>query len=113
MPKYISQTKETYNRNKHSVKSKLNLKNTRIGEHWSSVLDRKLDHLNKSELISLVQSQAIIIAQSRRYNLNSKKYLEAWKESERKVDKLQAERLELLENFYSYMTKEGEKNDNA
>ena len=73
MPKYISQTKETYNRNKHSVKGKLNLKNTRIGEHWSSVLDRKLDHLNKSELISLVQSQAIIIARTRRdYNLSKR-----------------------------------------
>ena len=111
MPKYISQTKETYNRNKHSVKGKLNLKNTRIGEHWSSVLDRKLDHLNKSELISLVQSQAIIIARTRRdYNL-SKEYLEMWRQSEEKVNKLQAERLELLENFYSYMTKEGEKNE--
>ncbi len=109
MPKYISQTKETYNRNKHSVKSKLNLKNTRIGEHWSSVLDRKLDHLNKSELISLVQSQAIIIAQNRRNNITLKEYYDAWKESEKTVNKLLAERLELLENFYSYMTKEGEK----
>lgn len=105
MPKYISQTNETYNRNKHSVKAKLNLKNTRIGEHWSSVLDRNLDHLNKSELISLVQSQAIEIAKARNNRKASEGYFKRWTESDRRVKQLEAERLELLENFYSYMTK--------
>jgi hypothetical protein len=105
MPRNIAQKTEIFNRNKHSVKAKLNLKNTKIGEHYLEVMDKNLDHLTKSELISLVKSQSIFIARLNRELGASEGFSKMWRKSEQEVRELKKERLELLENFYSFITK--------